>query len=77
MSQSRIAQFEAFLSRTGKRLTPERKRVAEFLFSFSGPFDDERIIKVLAEEFPGNQVARSTVYRTLKQLQDAGLIVRE
>ena len=74
MPESRIEQFEAFLSRDNLRLTRERRLVAETVFALAGPFDFEIVLSALRNTSPTHRVTRPTVYRTLSLLEQSGLV---
>jgi Fur family transcriptional regulator, ferric uptake regulator len=58
----------------GLKYTPERAQVLDAIIHFDGVFEAERLLDELkASEF---RVSKATVYRTLKLLQDAGIIQR-
>ena len=69
---SSIEKYREFLASKGWRLTREREIVVDEIFSSVAPFDAEQLLARLAGREP--RVSRSTMYRTLESLLDAGLI---
>ena len=74
MSESRIEQFETFLTGRSLRVSRERRIIAEQIFSTSGPFDCDQVLNSLANSSPSRRVSRATVYRTLALLENSGLV---
>ena len=68
-----IEKFREFLSSKGHRMTRERSAIVEEIFSSHEHFDAEKLERRMAER-TDPRVSRSTVYRCLSQLQEAGLI---
>ena len=58
----------------GKKFTGERKILVEQVFSSHEHFDAESLVAKLERRTDGSAVSRSTIYRTLKQLVEAGLL---
>jgi Fur family ferric uptake transcriptional regulator len=68
------AVFRRKLKIEGLKYTPERAQVLDTIMRFDGVFEADRLLDDLrASEF---RVSKATVYRTLKLLQDAGIIQR-
>ena len=67
-------KFQEFLGTKGKRLTTERSIIVNEVFSGHEHFDAENLVKRLSERSDGGRVSRSTVYRTLGYLEEAGLL---
>lgn len=68
------AVFRRKLKSEGLKYTPERAQVLDTIMRFDGVFEADRLLDELrASEF---RVSKATVYRTLKLLQDAGIIQR-
>ncbi len=66
--------FRRKLRAEGLKYTPERAKVLDAIIHFDGVFEAERLLDDLkASSF---RVSKATVYRTLKLLQDAGIIQR-
>ncbi|MEX2287220.1 MAG: transcriptional repressor, partial [Planctomycetaceae bacterium] len=70
---SPIEKFEEFLRTKGMRLTQERLLIVQEVFADHEHFDAEQLVGVLKrrKEF---RVSRSSVYRTIKLLEEAGLL---
>lgn len=68
------AVFRRKLKSEGLKYTPERAQVLDTIMRFDGLFEAERIIEDLKKS--GFRVSKATVYRTIKLLQDAGIIQR-
>jgi Fur family transcriptional regulator, ferric uptake regulator len=67
-------RFEEFLQSRGKRITQQRRIIVDEVFKRHDHFDAEDLMKHLAGLDLGRQVSRPTVYRTLSELVDAGLL---
>jgi len=68
-------RFEEFLQSRGKRVTQQRKIIVEEVFKRHDHFDAEDLIVHLnANVVGGRRVSRPTVYRTLSELVDSGLL---
>jgi Fur family ferric uptake transcriptional regulator len=67
-----IEKYLEFLASKGWRLTREREVVVDEVYSSVAPFDAVQLLARLAGREP--RVSRSTMYRTLESLLDAGLI---
>ena len=70
VSASPLDKFQEFLTTKGLRLTRERAIIVEDVFSQHEHFESEELVTRLAER----RVSRSTVYRTLSLLEEAGLL---
>lgn len=71
------AVFRRRLRDEGLKYTPERARILDTIASMTGLFEAERVIERLAESHAsGRRVSKATVYRTMRLLQDAGIIQR-
>jgi len=67
-------RFEEFLQSKGKRTTQQRRMVVDEVFKRHDHFDAEDLIAHLASVAASRRVSRPTVYRTLSELVDAGLL---
>jgi Fur family ferric uptake transcriptional regulator len=67
-------KFSEFLQTKGKRLTPERATIVEEVFASHEHFDKDELVERLSRRTDSRRVSRATIYRTLKQLEDAGLL---
>jgi len=68
------AVFRKKLKSEGLKYTPERAQVLDTIMRFEGLFEAERIIDEV--KAAGFRVSKATIYRTIKLLQDAGIIQR-
>lgn len=66
-------RFEEFLQSKGKRTTQQRRILVDEVFKRHEHFDAEDLIKHL-DAIGEKRVSRPTVYRTLSELVDAGLL---
>jgi len=65
-------KFREFLEIRGEKLTEPRRVLVRHIFDSHKHFDADELVADLREA--GRQVSRSTVYRTLRLLVDAGLL---
>jgi Fur family ferric uptake transcriptional regulator len=73
-SISPVEKFREYLATKGLRLTRERSIIVEEVFSSHEHFDAEQLVARLVQRTDGRRVSRSTAYRTLKQLEEAGML---
>jgi len=66
--------FAQFLQSRGKRVTAQRQVIVEQIFSHHDHFDAEELISHLQPLITDRKVSRPTVYRTLSELVEAGLL---
>jgi len=76
VSSSPQERFAEFLQSKGKRITQQRRILVDYVFERHDHFDAEELIINLATQTEGSKVSRPTVYRTLNELVDAGLLRR-
>ena len=76
VSSSPQERFAEFLQSKGKRITQQRRILVDYVFERHDHFDAEELILNLAQLPEGTKVSRPTVYRTLNELVDAGLLRR-
>lgn len=76
VSQTPIERFEEYLVARGLRKTDQRRFLVEQVFSRHEHFDADQLIDQLPRRGQANYVSRPTVYRTLKEFVDAGLLRR-
>ena len=69
-----LERFEEFLQSRGKRITQQRRVIVAEVFKRHDHFDAEDLIAHLQPLVGSRQVSRPTVYRTLSELVDAGLL---
>ena len=68
---SPIEKFEEFLRTKGMRLTQERLLILQEVFADHEHFDVDQLVGVL-EHRKERRVSRSSVYRTINLLEEAG-----
>lgn len=68
------AVFRRALRAEGLKYTPERARVLDAIIQLDGLFEAEQLIEALKRG--GHRVSKATVYRTIRLLQDAGILQR-
>jgi len=76
VSSSPQERFAEFLQSKGKRITQQRRLLVDHVFERHDHFDAEELIVNLTQQPEGRKVSRPTVYRTLNELVDAGLLRR-
>lgn len=76
VSQTPIDRFEEYLNARGLRKTEQRRFLVEQVFQRHEHFDADQLIDQLPRRGQPNYVSRPTVYRTLKEFVDAGLLRR-
>lgn len=74
VSVSPAEKFREFLATKGLRLTKERSTIISEVFSYHEHFDAEQLIGRLSQGDQAQRVSRSTIYRTLLQMEESGLI---
>ncbi len=67
-------RFGQFLQGRGKRITQQRRLIVETIFSHHDHFDADELIEHLKELIARRRVSRPTVYRTLAELVEAGML---
>lgn len=72
VSVSPIEKYREFLASKGLRMTRERSIIVQEIFSLHEHFDADSLIDRLARS--PDRVSRSTIYRSLTLLEEAGLI---
>lgn len=68
------AVFRRRLKSEGQKYTPERARILDAIVRMDGLFEAEQLLA--AVRTGGFRVSKATVYRTIRLLQDAGIIQR-
>lgn len=75
---SNMERFRFFLEDQGKQLTTERQLIAEVVFEGNLPTSWDHLGEFVVQRFTHQdntrRISRSTIYRTLEHLQQAGLI---
>jgi Fur family transcriptional regulator, ferric uptake regulator len=69
-----IEQLGGFLQRSGKHLTQQRRMIVEQVFSHHDHFDAEELMEHLGPLLAERKLSRPTVYPTLAELVEAGLL---
>lgn len=67
-------RFAEFLQTRGKRITRQRELIIEQVFSHHDHFDADELMDHLRSLIAQRKVSRPTVYRTLAELVEAGLL---
>lgn len=73
---SPIERFEEYLQSRGMRNTEQRRLLVEHVFNHHEHFDADALIEQLPRKGEPGYVSRPTVYRTLIEFVDAGLLRR-
>lgn len=74
VSQTPSERFDEYLVSRGLRRTRQKTFLVEQVFSQHQHFDADQLIEQLPKKGDENYVSRTTVYRTLKEFVDAGLL---
>ena len=69
-----VERLEEYLQSRGKRVTQQRKIIVEQVFARHEHFDADDLLAQLRELVGPKKVSRPTVYRTLTELVEAGLL---
>jgi Fur family ferric uptake transcriptional regulator len=67
-------RFDEYLQSRGKRITQQRRILVDHVFERHDHFDADELIASLGEKPETRSVSRPTVYRTLNELVEAGLL---
>ena len=67
-------RFEEYLQSRGMRNTEPRRMLVEHVFGHHEHFDADTLIEQLPRKGEAGYVGRATVYRTLNEFVDAGLL---
>ena len=67
-------RFAEFLQARGKRIPRQRRAIVDHVSSRHEHFDAEQLLDDLRRSRTGARVSRPTVYRTLAEMVDAGLL---
>ncbi len=73
---SPIERFEQCLARHGRRMTKQRQMLATHVFDHCGRFNADELIKVFQIRSAATRISRPTIYRTLAELVNCGLLRR-
>jgi Fur family ferric uptake transcriptional regulator len=66
--------FRRFLRSRGLKYTTERADVLQSIIDHDGPFEAEELLLAMRQR--GHHVSKATIYRTLRLLQEAGIITQ-
>ena len=69
-------RFKEYLQSRGMRVTQPRRILVDHVFARHEHFDADELMDELSSTSAPRRVARATVYRTLNELVDAGLLRR-
>ena len=69
-----LEQFGRFLRHSGKHLTKQRQLIVQQVFSHHDHFDADELMDHLGPLLAQRKLSRPTVYRTLAELVEAGLL---
>ncbi|MDX1963478.1 MAG: transcriptional repressor [Pirellulales bacterium] len=69
-----LARFEEFLQSRGKRVTQQRRIIVQQVAARHEHFDADQLLADLLQTEHKEHVSRPTVYRTLSEMVDAGLL---
>ena len=69
-----MERFQEYLQSRGKRVTQQRRTLVEVIFGRHQHFDADELLAELSQATGPGRVSRPTVYRTLSELVDAGLL---
>jgi Fur family transcriptional regulator, ferric uptake regulator len=67
-------RFEEYLQSRGKRITQQRRSLVDHIFERHDHFDADELVDSLGHRHEGEKISRPTVYRTLNELVEAGLL---
>jgi Fur family transcriptional regulator, ferric uptake regulator len=71
---SPVERFAQFLEGRRKRVTRQRRLIVEQVFSHHDHFDAEELIEHLQPLIARRELSRPTIYRTLGELVEAGML---
>jgi Fur family ferric uptake transcriptional regulator len=74
VSLTPLERFEEFLQSRGKRITQQRRRLVERVFQRHEHFDADELIADVSVGRGSDRISRPTVYRTLSELVESGLL---
>ena len=69
-----LERFAQFLKSRGKRVTQQRRLIVETIFSHHDHFDADELLVHLKDALDRREVSRPTVYRTLSEMAEAGIL---
>ncbi|HLQ44998.1 MAG TPA: hydantoinase B/oxoprolinase family protein, partial [Planctomycetaceae bacterium] len=72
--ERRVQAFREYLSSIHVGVNRDRALIAQEVFAFVGPFDEQQLLKNMAEHPKARHVARPRISHCLRQLVESGLI---
>ena len=67
-------RFEEFMQTRGKRITRQRQVIIDHVTARHEHFDAEQLLVDLKKTSAGSQASRPTIYRTLSEMAEAGIL---
>ena len=74
VSSSPLERFEEYLDSRGKRVTQQRRFIVEKVFSRHEHFEVDDLVAELVHAEQPVKVSRPTIYRTITEMVEAGLL---
>ncbi len=74
VSLTPLERFEEYLQSRGKRITQQRRTLVNHIFARHEHFDADDLVDEVARQTDASRISRPTVYRTLRELVEAGLL---
>lgn len=74
VSSSPLERFEEYLESRGKRVTQQRRTVVETVFRQHEHFEADDLVAEFLNSKGSTRVSRPTVYRTISEMVEAGLL---
>lgn len=74
VSSSPLERFEEYLESRGKRVTQQRRAVVETVFRRHEHFEADDLVAEFLKSKAEVKVSRPTVYRTINEMVEAGLL---
>ena len=74
VSSSPLERFEEYLESRGKRVTQQRRTVVETVFRQHEHFEADDLVAEFLKSKGSARVSRPTVYRTISEMVEAGLL---
>ncbi len=68
------AVFRQHLKKAGHKYTPERAHILDTIINLDGLFEADTLLESVRSD--GYSVSKATIYRTLKLLEEAGIVQR-
>ena len=67
-------RFQEFMQTRGKRITRQRQVIVDHVTTRHEHFDAEQLLVELKKTAAGAQASRPTIYRTLNEMVEAGIL---